>query len=204
MQAKQTDEPFWEPARHPDFGTALLPEAHILLDRHRAPSNPAIQRAQILDTARISFEFTQYGRNDGLCRAGYAAVVLKRGSILAKPSIRSRIRHLAESNFLVVLDCGAKVLPNGAREGRIVRKGRALCPAVCELLQSAQRERLDEGFLQPLAWTPWLTVRTPAVGKDMSKLMTKLIGELAPIPFPDGHHDPGNPAGVVVKPYRRT
>src|SRR5262245_23604002 len=203
-QAKQTDEPLWEPARHPDFVTAPLPEVHILLHRHRASSSPAVQRAQILDTARVSVEFAQHRRNDGLCRAGYATVILERGSILAKPSIRSGIPDLVESNFLVVLDCAATILPNGVREGSIVRKGRTLCPAVCELPQSAQRERLDEDLLQPLAWTPRLTVRPPAVGKDMPKLMTKLVGELAPIPFPDGHHDPADPAGVVMKPYRRT
>src|SRR5437868_3493297 len=95
------------------------------------------------------------------------------------------------------------VLPNGMRKTRIILKGWMLLPIIGKCAQSAERECLDQCFLEPLARIAWVAVGAPAVSKNMAKLVAELVGELRPVAFAYVHDDPGERAPVLVEPYRR-
>src|SRR5262249_17399134 len=123
--------------------------------------------------------------------------------MLAKPRVRLEILHLIGGNFLILLDCVAPILPDGICEWSVIRKDWTLLPTVGKLIEPTQSERLDKHFLQPLTRLAWFTVSVPAIGQDMAKLVTKLVGELGPISWAHIDDNGGGRAAVVVGPNRR-
>ena len=103
----------------------------------------------------------------------------------------------------VFFDQVLPVFSNVAGEGRIVGKGRALLPTVSEQPQAADRKRLDQRFLQPLARQFRLRLRLPAVAQHMAELVAELIRELTPIERADIDDDPSRVWFLVVKPNVR-
>ena len=100
----------------------------------------------------------------------------------------------------VFFDQVLPVFSNIGREGRIVWKGRALLPAVSEQPQAADRKRLDQRFLQPLAGQFRLGLGLPAVAQHMAELVAELIRELTPIERADIDDDPSRVRILFVKP----
>src|SRR5262249_53898715 len=120
----------------------------------------------------------------------------------AKPRGYLDFLHLIRRNLLVSRDCALPVLAEGICECSVIRKERTPLPTVGKLPEPAQRERLDERFLEPLAWIAWLAVGIPAVGQDVAKLVAELVGELGPVSGPHVDDNGGALAAVVAEPDR--